>query len=107
MARQWEIWDVRWRHETGDIKERPALVLRIDGGIAIGAKISSVKHQKPLVMFDPEDLEWTELGLNKRCFLYFMDQQELHIDGDLVRRRGELGLGYGEFVRKKLYEHGI
>ncbi len=92
--RQWDIWQVLWRHEDGEKTDRPALVLSSDSEIAKGGVVWVAKFSgsKPLaggqVIFSPHDPDWPALGLTKLCYLWLGSARQLDRDEFLYRRGG-------------------
>jgi|ERR1051326_6375332 mRNA-degrading endonuclease toxin of MazEF toxin-antitoxin module len=94
---QWEIWQVRWQHEDGTFKERPALLLSSSAYNQTHddlwfAKISSVEHNQPFRLeLSPADPSFRQTGLTKRCFIYLANARKINKSA-IGQQRGRLGL---------------
>lgn len=101
--RQWEIWQVRWRHEDGTSKGRPALVVSSDAHNARGGdvwclKISGEAHAvRYRVDLETSDPEFPLTGLTKDSYFYLTNIQRIPPSG-IIRHRGVLGRMTGQVI---------
>lgn len=98
-VRQWEIWQVTWRHEDGTAKPRPVVILHVGHPLdtedsILVCKIQSREHLSERLRLSPEDGEvFKATGLTRACFVYPKQVRVLRIAA-LVRKRGVLGGPY-------------
>ncbi len=107
VYQQWDIWQVNWVHEDGQIKDRPALLLTDSALNAsretlLFAKITGTLGEAELrFTLDWQDPERAENGLSKTSHVYLANQQEVEKRAVLYRR-GRLGPQQAERLKAML-----
>ena len=94
---QWEIWQARWEHEDGTVKDRPVLILSSTTYAATNeeiwvAKFTKSKYENPFrIEFKKQDPSFSSTGLTDTCFLYISQARKIS-KGKMMRMRGRLPL---------------
>jgi mRNA-degrading endonuclease toxin of MazEF toxin-antitoxin module len=81
--RPWQIWWVKWKHEDGTIKDRPALLFSDQAYINthdkfLFLKITTQNRSEYRFSFSRKDAIFPKLGLKKDCHLYPSLHQMIH-----------------------------
>lgn len=114
VLEQWDVWQVRWRHEDdGTEKPRPAVILSKSGPYADGSPIHVVKvsASPPIraerVCLLETDVGFNVTGLTKSCFIHVEPIRRITTD-DLLNgaRRGYLPEYIARDLLRKILEAG-
>ncbi|MFH1421534.1 MAG: type II toxin-antitoxin system PemK/MazF family toxin [Planctomycetota bacterium] len=76
IYRQWEIWEVEWKHEDGTSKQRPALLISDTNYNLMHDELRFMKITNKeyrgynYYCFSKDDPAFAITGLSKTCYLY-------------------------------------
>jgi hypothetical protein len=95
-VKQWEIWEVYWKHEDGSGKYRTALAVstatqNAANGYVRFVKITGQDHPEVpcRLMIDPRDSYFPHTGLIKKSWIHILDDQPI-TDAQLSKRYGTI-----------------
>lgn len=95
-VRQWEIWQVYWKHEDGTGKERPALAVSTSAQNAATGTVRFVKitgQDHPEVpgrlQISSTDAHFPHTGLNTTSWIHLFDDQ-IVAASELRHKRGSV-----------------
>jgi len=94
-AAQWQIWQVKWDHEDGTSKDRPALLFSPSINNLVNdywfLKITGEDHPSPhKFLLEERDSAFASTGLKKDSYFY-PEKVQKKKPNDLLYYRGYLG----------------